>query len=131
MKNKNEFKSKDEGLKAICEHCEYGLDEHDADFKCFNEKPQHTPTPGKMREILVGMTHDGYVSDHTILIALESEDDPLRAYIVKAVNCHEELLKAAKEMVEALNKQKYGERKEGQLEAFFALNAAIAKAEGK
>jgi len=78
-------------------------------------KPQphaHTPTTGKMREILLGLTHDGDVNDHTIMVALESSDDPLRAYIVRAVNSHEELCEAvvlATELLEGIRDSMQGQ----------------------
>lgn len=51
----------------------------------------------KMFEVLSGMSGTGQVGEHTILAAMQSNDDPLRAFIVRAVNSHSELLSLLKE----------------------------------
>ena len=86
---------------------------------------EHTSTPGKMFGILSSMSNTGGVSERTILAALQSNDDPLRAFIVRAVNAHEELLEtllAVKQRLEAGLENGY---------TFKIIDNAITKAEGK
>lgn len=85
----------------------------------------HTPTPGKMYGILCDMTHDGKVGERTILAALESNDDPLKAFIVQAVNLHEELLDLVKRMKGVLQYHGHNDIEIAQ------ADEAIAKAESK
>lgn len=76
-------------IKQYCPHC---------------EKPQYAPTPGKMFGILSSMSPDGKVYESTIRGALNSNDDPLRAFIVRAVNAYEMDQEIKRELLEALRR---------------------------
>lgn len=96
------------------------------DFTCTDnclEKPQHTPTPWTLDEAgIIWGPHEelagkskGY---QCIAEEIELED---AAFIVRAVNCHEELLAACKEVLDWVLATEVREQ----------LSKAIAKAEGK
>jgi 5-methylcytosine-specific restriction endonuclease McrA len=94
----------------------------------------HTPTPwraivpaGNFTKYTLTATEAGQPFKHGDEIA-DVMDEANAAYIVRACNNFDRLLNAAEEMSKTLAQQKYGERKEGQLEAYFQLNDAIKAA---
>lgn len=139
MKNKKEFSSKDESLKAVCDYCHKGLNDHDVDFKC---ESQHTPTPFLSERIAsAGFSQMGprvEYEDHILepqnaLIerCQVGKSTGITLKIVRAVNAHEELIAACKLALERWGKApstaEIGEpNKVGD-----ALLKAIAKAEGR
>lgn len=88
-------------------------------------KPQHTPTPWKIEESYVGaryMVRSAH-GDETAMTRYRED----AAFIVRAVNCHEELVEALKGAVRAIEYLS-GTTKHGLI--YEAAKQAIAKAEG-
>lgn len=79
-------------------------------------KPQHTPTPFDLRSAL-RMRSD--ITNEEI------------EHIVRAVNCHEELVTALRAMLEASHNGPERILQEDEIEAMMKARTAIAKAEGK
>ena len=115
------FKMDSEGPRRVheCEDCEPQLD---------------SPT-------LKTLTYDQMPDGQYILINQEDEivarieglgPETLKyaAFIERAVNHFQDLLTAARVIKASLDSKKYGDRKEGELEGYFNLCDAIAKAEG-
>src|ERR1700682_5153340 len=111
------------------------------------QKPQHTPTPWSVATSIkefVPKTQGGGLKVRLLGNGFQrlgtmnaSEDTELAranaAFIVRAVNSHEELLEAAKVALERLGKlpgsAEIGTRNPGELSACDMLQRAIAKAE--
>lgn len=87
------------------------------------DKPQHTPAPWYVGESLRGITL--YDADKLPLLGMNPNSDVDAAFIVKAVNCHEELVSALRAIRLRIQK---GASILGSLEV---VERAIAKAEGR
>ena len=89
----------------------------------------HTPTPWKV----VGQHYEGpngqTVQTEPYWVNGDPGDDA--SYIVRAVNCHKELLEALKELVKALSCHEAGVPTQAEADAYMIARAAIAKAEGR
>lgn len=85
-------------------------------------KPTHTPTP--CRNPIHGTPCDmlcpGCLADCW---------EHNAAFIVRACNHFEKMLSAMKQVKASLDKKRYSDRKEGELEGYFALCDAIKEAE--
>ena len=103
--------------------------------ECQDCKPQHTPTPWKIteRKAYFGVSNIHIESEkgYTVcrLEGKKTETETDAAYIVRVTSNFDKMLAAMKQVKASLDQNKYGDRKEGQLEGYFALCDAINEAE--
>ncbi len=99
-----------------------------------NYAPQHTPTPWKLHDMetatVVGPDHLA-IADCNARSRSTDECIENAAYIVRAVNCHQELLESLREVTAMLEGAYDGKEDEEVTLAVTSALKAIAKAEGK
>lgn len=100
--------------------------------KCICPKPQHTPTPWEIEEregqVFIEVEQNADENQWIIAKCFGPKADDNAAFIVKAVNCHKELLSALRHL-QFLSCNKYDDatwRK-----AWISASNAISKAEDK
>lgn len=86
-------------------------------------QPTHTPTPWTIQEYRESTTGRFIIGTNTTELAYTAMRQDA-AFIVRAVNAHEELLAACKEFMAARNEKQWDE-------AAQSIKEAIAKADGK
>lgn len=98
-------------------------------------QPHHTPTPWKIDPLGLGTPWNIGTEAHNVILVAETSDDCRNAnaaFIVRAVNSHEELLTA---FIRLRNEAGHfiatGKGKEFLANAYKLATEAIAKAEGK
>ena len=97
----------------------------------------HTPTPWKQSGPYIIGQNDLSVAKCTVYkgtneakdIENENQAKANAAFIVRACNNFQNMLTAMRVIKASLDKKKYGERKEGELEGYFNLCDAITEAE--
>lgn len=127
---KSEFTCSDtDDLSGICELCGNGLDQHDRDFKCSEVK--RTPTPWSLLPARTLVNIKGPRGEQIGQLEINS---PNARFIVRAVNSHDELLAAAKEMFAVLMKKpgsKLWPDEEELNRSVIGWNRRISKAEAR
>ena len=103
--------------------------------KAETAQPTHTPTPwfnwgtdhqGRRPTICDKAPGTGYSISSEIASVNRDAD---AAFIVRSCNHFEQMLSAMKQVKASLDKKRYGDRKEGELEGYFALCEVINEAE--
>lgn len=118
---------------GMCDECYASLDncQHNVIARtCTECKPQHTPTPWRVG---AKASQCVYGADESPIFMVDSMEEHTRAqekidaaFIVRAVNSHEELLNALKDVCYAVNNWP-----ESKAEVLKIAQSAIAKAEGR
>jgi hypothetical protein len=102
-------------------------------------KAGHTPTPWTLDSNknrfnaprIVSAEHNELLADLYETNHIGTDSAHNAEFIIRAVNSHEALLRAAKHLSEIQKVRKYGDALEGEAKAWLDLQDAIKQAEGK